>query len=298
MRYSFLEFLKMNEVEYKERMFIKEISPIRIGGIAKVIVYPDSFSKMILTVNFLVENKITYKVVGRISNILFRDEDIGLVLIKTDKLKSKEIHNNRISLFCGDTLYENIVTLAKEGYGGISELSGIPGSIGGMIAGNAGAFGKSISDVLSSAEIYIPSEGKVTIIENENMMFEYRNSIIKQSDFIILRAEITLKTSDYRQTLEEISRFKKMRCNTQPTGYPSLGSVFKRPNGRYAAKLIEDAGLKGASCGDMMVSEKHAGFFVNTGAATSRDFRMLIEKVKNAVYEKYGIKLEEEIEIL
>lgn len=298
MRCSFLEFLKMNEVEYKEKVFIREISPVRIGGIAKVIVYPDNFAKMILTVNFLVENKITYKVVGRISNILFRDEDIGIVLIKTDRLKSKEIHKNRISLFCGDTLYENIIALAKEGYGGISELSGIPGSIGGMIAGNAGAFGKSISDVLSLAEIYIPGERKVTIIKNEDIMFEYRNSIIKQSDFIILRAEITLESSDFYKTLKEISHFKEMRCNTQPVGYPSLGSVFKRPEGRYAAKLIEDAGLKGMSCGDMMVSEKHAGFFVNTGAATSRDFRMLIEKVKNAIYEKYGIKLEEEIEIL
>ncbi len=298
MREQFIEFLKMNEVEYKEKVLIRDLSPVRIGGVASVIVYPDNFAKMILAVNFLVENKILYKVIGKISNILFSDEDISMVLIKTDKLKSKEIYEDRICLFCGDSVCENAINLARDGYGGLSELSGIPGSLGGMIAGNAGAFGKTIGDVLSFAEVYIPSEKRTAIIKKEDMMLGYRTSVFKNTDLIILRAELVLELSDPTQILNEIYQYKDMRRKTQPTGYPSLGSVFKRPIGTYAAKLIEDAGLKGISCGDASVSEKHSGFFINKGTATSNDFILLIEQVKNAVNNKYGILLEEEIEIL
>ena len=298
MRESLLGFLKVNEVEYKESVSIREISPVKIGGTASIIIYPNNLKMLITVVNFLFENQIPYKIIGRISNILFRDDIIETVLIKTDKLKNIEISDEKAKFLCGDTIFENAVKLAKSGYSGISELSGIPGSIGGMMTNNAGAFGKSMSDIVNCAYVYFPKERKAEVLSKTEMMLGYRTSVFQSIESIVLQIEINLHKAPVQEILSEIYSIRSTRAKTQPVGSPSLGSVFKKPAVGYAAKLIEDAGLKGASIGDAQISKIHSGFIINKGSATSKDYRLLIEYVKSVIHREYGITLEEEIEYL
>ena len=159
MEKDLLDFLKVNEVEYKENVETKHFSPIKIGGIAGIVIYPDSESKMISALNFLSENKIYYKVIGKASNLLFPDNKIATVLIKSDKLRGFEILDDGVMKFsAGESLLANARKLASLGIGGISELCGIPGSIGGLVRNNAGAFGKEIGELVKFVTVYSPVE--------------------------------------------------------------------------------------------------------------------------------------------
>lgn len=299
MEKDLLDFLKVNEVEYKENVETKHFSPIKIGGIADIVIYPDSESKMISALNFLLGNEICYKVIGKTSNILFPDNKIVTVLIKSDKLRGFEILDDGVKFSTGESLLANARKLASLGIGGISELCGIPGSIGGLVRNNAGAFGKEIGELVKFVTVYSPAERQIIRFTNRDISFAYRNSRLKSQDFVILSAELklpyNLSTSD---VLGEIEKYKNLRRASQPIDKPSLGSVFKRPPCDFAARLIDESGLKGFSIGGAEVSKKHAGFIVNNGNATSNDFRALSNYVKQTVFERHGVQLEEEIEFL
>jgi UDP-N-acetylmuramate dehydrogenase len=299
MKKDLLDFLKVNEVEYKENVETKHFSPIKIGGIADIVIYPDSESKMISALNFLSENKIYYKVIGKASNLLFPDNKIATVLIKSDKLRGFEISDDGVKFSAGESLLANARKLASLGIGGISELCGIPGSIGGLVRNNAGAFGKEIGELVKFVTVYSPAERQIIRFTNRDISFAYRSSKLKSQDFVILSAELKLpydlSTSD---VLGEIEKYKNLRRASQPIDKPSLGSVFKRPPCDFAARLIDESGLKGFSIGGAEVSKKHAGFIVNNGNATSNDFCALTNYVKQTVFERHGVQLEEEIEFL
>jgi UDP-N-acetylmuramate dehydrogenase len=299
MKKDLLDFLKVNEVEYKENVETKHFSPIKIGGIADIVIYPDSEIKMISAFNFLSENKIYYKVIGKASNLLFPDNKISTVLIKSDKLRGFEILDDGVKFSTGESLLANSRKLASLGIGGISELCGIPGSIGGLVRNNAGAFGKEIGELVKFVTVYSPAERQIIRFTNRDISFAYRSSKLKSQDFVILSAELklpyNLSTSDI---LGEIEEYKNLRRASQPTDKPSLGSVFKRPPCDFAARLIDESGLKGFSIGGAEVSKKHAGFIVNNGNATSNDFRALSNYVKQTVFARHGVQLEEEIEFL
>ena len=299
MKKDLLDFLKVNEVEYKENVETKHFSPRKIGGIADIVIYPDSESKMISALNFLSGNEICYKVIGKTSNILFPDNKIATVLIKSDKLRGFEILDDGVKFSTGESLLANSRKLASLGIGGISELCGIPGSIGGLVRNNAGAFGKEIGELVKFVTVYSPAERQIIRFTNGDISFAYRSSKLKSQDFVILSAELklpyNLSTSD---VLGEIEKYKNLRRASQPIDKPSLGSVFKRPPCDFAARLIDESGLKGFSIGGAEVSKKHAGFIVNNGNATSNDFRALSNYVKQTVFERHGVQLEEEIEFL
>ena len=202
-----------------------------------------------------------------------------------------------IRLYAGERLSVLSYLLAKEGVGDFSALSGIPGSIGGMIKNNAGAFGIEISDVIKSVVVYSPMERRILCLSAEDAKFGYRSSIFCSLPFVILYADFRIKHDMPEKLQKHIMEVKEKRMKTQPLEFPSLGSVFKRHTGDYAARLIDNANLKGYAIGDAQVSQKHAGFIVNKGNATFEDFVSLVEYVKNVVFQKYGVLLEEEIEI-
>ena len=299
MKKDLLDFLKVNEVEYKENVMAKSFSSVKIGGIANIVIYPNSESKIISALDFLEKNKICYKIIGKASNILFPDTQINTVLIKPDELRGVEMSSSSVRFSSGETLSANARKLAAFGIGGISELCGIPGSIGGLIRNNAGAFGREIGELVKSVLAYAPKEMRIIHFENKDLLFSYRDSIFKSRELVILNAELNLNFDlPITDIISEIEMYRNLRRQSQPTGFPSLGSVFKRPLGDFAARLIEISGLKGFSIGGAEVSRKHAGFIINKGNATSNDFCLLVDYIKQTVLKLYGVKLEEEIEFL
>ena len=293
------DFLKMNDVEYKIGASLKAISPIKIGPKEAFLVYPDSQGKLILLVKFLKNAEIKYKILGRMSNVLFCDENYNGIVIRTDRMSRYSIIGNCVTALCGVSLPLLAKAVCKAGLSGLEGLSGIPGSMGGAVIGNAGAFGSEIGDVVSSVDCYDFDRGEIINLPAEYLLFSYRNSIFKEKNWIILSVNLKLTESDRSAVESEMERCCNIRRKTQPTTSPSLGSTFKRPGeGLYAARLIDECGLKGHSVGGAMISEKHAGFIINSGDATARDYIGLSDFVAKCVYMKYGILLEREIELI
>lgn len=298
MKRELLDFLKMNEVEYKENLQFSNFSSVKIGGIATVVIFPDTEEKIINTIDFLRKNKFDYKVIGRLTNLLISNNIEDIIFVKTDKLRGVYVFEKKIRLYAGERTNALTSFFAKKGIASFCGLSGIPGSIGGMIASNAGAFGTEISDIIETAVAYSPNEKALKLLNKEAMSFGYRKSVFQNSDLVLLYADFRVIEDTEDTIVRRNSEIRSKRLSTQPLSYPSLGSIFKRPNGDFAARLIDKSGLKGFSIGDAEVSEKHAGFIINKGNATFEDFRAVVEYVKQIVYEKYGILLEEEIETI
>lgn len=297
MKRELLDFLKMNEVEYQENLCLRKYSSVKIGGIASVVIFPDTVEKMITAIDFLWKNKIDYKIFGRLTNVLIADDPIFSVIIKTDNIRGVYKYDGRISLYAGERLSSISYKLASQGIDGFCELSGIPGSIGGMIKNNAGAFGVEVSDIIESAVVYSPDDGESIILNSGDMKFEYRDSIFMHESLVILYADFKIKQNDPKAILSKITELKERRCKSQPLSYPSLGSVFKKLPFDSASRIIDEAGLKGLAIGGAQISEKHAGFIINKGNASFEDYKKLLEYVKRTVYDKYGVSLIEEIEI-
>ena len=293
-----LDFLKMNEVEYKENLCLKKYSSARIGGIAPIVIFPNTEQKMITALDFLLNNQINFRVLGGMTNVLINDEHIEYVVIKTDKMRGVDKSLDKIRLCAGERLSYLSQKLALDGIDVFYKLSGIPGSIGGMIKSNAGAFGMEISDIIESAVVYSLKERRKICLDAKDMDFGYRDSIFKYEPLIVLYADFRISRDNPEAIALRMADIRQCRMKSQPQNVPSLGSVFKRPIGDFAARLIDEAGLKGVSIGDAQVSKKHAGFIINKGNASFEDFKRLVEYVKHVVYEKYKVMLEEEIEII
>ena len=299
MNREILGFLKMNDVEYRENVLLSSLSPIRIGNAAKIIAYPDSEAKIVNLLRFLWNNEIKYKILGRMSNTLPPDEKYEGVLIRTDRLKELSIRQDSLFVCAGASLSYVSVMLGSEGLSGFEAICGIPGSIGGAVSGNAGAFGREMSDLVESVRAYDIADDQIIDLTNAECHFNYRDSIFHEKDFLILSVRFKLIRSDKDSVIFQMRQVADIRKKTQPIDMPSLGSSFKRPSaGVSAAKLIDECGLKGFRIGGAAVSEKHAGFIVNLGRATAKDYIDLSDYVKKCVFEKYKIQLEREIEIM
>lgn len=294
-----LGFLKINDVKYEENRLLRDFSPVKIGGIARLIVYPENEWALIDTVRFLENKNIQYKILGRMSNVLPPDDEYTDVLIKTDKMSSLNVNSNKIYASAGVCLpYIAAKSVGLE-LSGIEELSGIPGSIGGAICGNAGAFGREISEIVSFVRCYDVYSGEVFSLPPEKCCFAYRDSIFKNESLVILGVELSLTSSTMTEVRKRIYSFREKRMASQPVHSGSLGSTFKRTSdGVSAAYYIDRCGLKGYSIGDAQVSLKHAGFIVNTGSATARDYLLLMNHISDAVKEQFKVELEPEIKIL
>ncbi len=299
MNREIIDFLKMNDVEYKEELKLSKISPIKIGGAADTVAYPKSEEELVMLVEFLNKSINPYKILGRMSNVLPPDEKYGGTLIRTDRINTHSLDGNILEVGAGASMPTIAKILCDRGLSGFEGLSGIPGSIGGAVVGNAGAFGREISDLVIDLKIYDLEVKKIICLSADQCGFSYRDSDFKRRPWIILSVRLNLSRSDTFAVASEMNRIRQIRKNTQPTDKLSLGSTFKRPSESIsAARLIDQCGLKSFSVGGAKVSEKHAGFIINNGGATAADYIQLSDLAAKCVYEKYNIKLYREIEIM
>lgn len=298
MSQRFTDFMKLSDVKYIRDFDVSSISSIRVGGKTKYLVKPDNEDKLISVLDFLVEENLKYIVVGGMTNILPRDEYYDGAIISTANLRNYFRAENVITVGTGIKLSELIMKASRLGLGGAESLFGIPGSIGGAVSGNAGAYGNSVSDFLIRARIYDPKKRKILVLENQEMNFSYRNSCIKSSSLVILSASFAFIQRAKADIDADFQKYTALRKNTQPYGERSLGSIFKRCGDVPTSLLIDKIGLKGYRIGGAEVSEKHAGFIVNRGGAKAKDIRALILTIKKRILLEYGLLPEEEIQYM
>lgn len=270
----------------------------RIGGPAEAFVTVNNEEELLSVLQLCSENCEKVTIVGNGSNLLVSDQGIQGVVIKTggDFLKM-DIADNKVIVGSGLLMSKFCTQLAKAGLSGLEFAGGIPGSVGGGVYMNAGAYGGALSDKLISVK-YIDEDLNICEKEKKDLELGYRHSFFCGKKCIILKCEFELEKGNSSDISAKITEYNKMRSDKQPLEYPSAGSTFKRPDGYFAGKLIEDSGLKGYKIGGAQVSEKHAGFVINTGDATAEDVLKLIEYIKKVVYNKFGVMLEEEIRLI
>ena len=296
---EFLEVFSALGIEYELNYYLSLSSSFHIGGAADVAVFPKNEGEISTIVSELKKTAIRFEVIGKGSNVLFADDGYRGVIIFTKNMSEIICRGNKISAMCGVTL-ATLSNLARDNsLCGLEFARGIPGSVGGAVVMNAGAFGGDIKDSLISSRALDMRTGEVICIIGEENNLGYRQSIYSENkELICLSAEFELKQGNVSDIDAKMREYSTLRREKQPLEYPSCGSFFKRPEGFFAGKLIEDCGLKGFSVGGAQVSEKHAGFIVNTGNATARDIIKLGEVVQRAVFEKFGVKLEREVKYI
>ena len=270
----------------------------RIGGGAEVMAFPRSAEELaqILKTSALLDVKPA--ILGAGTNILAPDEGIqGLVICLKDCLSGMEqLEGNRIRVAAGVTMTRAAVFAAGLGLSGLEFAHGIPGTVGGGVYMNAGAYGGEIKDICQSVEV-MDMTGDVHVYTAEDMKFSYRHSVLEEKQGIVVSAVFCLEPKPEQEIRARMKELQAKRTASQPLDLPSAGSAFKRPVGAYAAALIDEAGLKGFAVGDAAISRKHAGFAVNLGHATAADMRELLKQVSDIVYEKSGFRLEPEVRI-
>lgn len=272
----------------------------RIGGPAKRMAFPTETEQVILLVSFAQELGITPLLVGNGTNLLVGDRGIDGLVINTkgmDKITLGE-NEGEIVAQAGASLTRTALFALENGLSGLEFAHGIPGSVGGGISMNAGAYGGEMKDVLVGAAILFPEEG-VKYLTCEELHLSYRHTIINEHpDAVVLYGVFCLQRGDKAEIKAKMDELMVRRKSSQPLEYPSAGSFFKRPTGYFAGALIEQANCKGMTVGDAQVSEKHAGFLINTGHATCTDVLALMEAVQKKVYEMHGVSLEPEVKII
>lgn len=270
----------------------------KVGGPADFLLKPKTEDEIKKLIEFLKNENIPYIVIGNGSNLLVKDGGIRGVVIKiADNFNKFEIEDTKVIAQSGALLSFMGKAILNKSLTGFEFAAGIPGTLGGAIAMNAGAYGGEMKDIVKSVRL-IDSKGNIIELSNKEMEFEYRRSLISKSDYIVLSAIMELKEGNFDEIKGYMKELTKSRVTKQPLNLPSAGSTFKRPEGHFAAKLIEDSGLKGLTLGGARVSEKHSGFVVNIGDAKAKDIIELINVVKSTVYSKFGVMLEEEVKIL
>ncbi len=272
----------------------------KIGGAAEFALFPLDTDAFIGAVSTLSDNGIKFMTVGNGSNLLFPDEGYDGVVVITTQMKNIRADGNRIYADAGAPLTKAALAARDASLTGLEFAYGIPASVGGAVYMNAGAYGGDISGVLISCRAYDTVRQTVITLENTDCDFSYRNSLFEKSGarYHIIDTVFELTAGDKTEISETMNELISRRREKQPLEYPSAGSAFKRLDGYFTAKLIDDAGLKGYSVGGAEVSTKHAGFIINKGNATAKDVRELCEHIQKVIFEKYGLNIEREIRIV
>lgn len=277
---------------------MKKHTTFRIGGAADYYVMPHSAEEVAELIQACNQEQISYTILGNGSNLLVGDAGYRGVVIQIYKNFSDiEIADNEISVKAGALLSAVAKKALENSLAGFEFAAGIPGTIGGAVVMNAGAYGGEMKDVVKTVTV-LTKEGTVRVLEREELSFGYRTSIIEKEQYIVLKVTIQLDKGEAEAIKAEMDRLREQRTSKQPLDRPSAGSTFKRPEGQFAGKLIMDAGLRGFSVGDAQVSEKHCGFVINKGQATAAEVNELIEEVTKQVEEKFGVRLEPEVKRL
>ncbi|MBQ1519259.1 MAG: UDP-N-acetylmuramate dehydrogenase [Ruminococcus sp.] len=277
---------------------LSEYITFRFGGPCRALISINSASSAASLLRYLKDNSIKYGILGRGSNVIVSDDGFdGVILLFGSDFASIELDGNTMRCDAGALLASACVHAQQQGLSGMENLFGIPGTVGGALYMNAGAYGSEMKDVVVSAE-YIDDDCLIKNIDAEDMDLSYRHSFFSGSGKIITSVTMKLDSGEPSAIKAAMNECMNKRSSKQPLEYPSAGSTFKRPEGSYASLLIDQCGLKGLSCGGAMVSEKHSGFVINKGYATCADVLELCEKVKDIVKEKTGYVLELEPVIL
>ena len=270
----------------------------KVGGKASLIVYPKDEKKLIKLLKFAKLKDIKYMILGNGSNTLFSSKDYDGIIIKLDELNDIDFNENKVRVGAGYSLMKLSAQAARRSLAGLEFASGIPGTIGGAVYMNAGAYKSDMGYIVQKVKVLTP-DFKVITMTNKELNFHYRDSFFRHhKGYICLEATLKLAKGDKHEIQAVNDERKKRRLETQPLEYPSAGSVFRNPEGLFAGKLIEDIGLKGLTKGGAQVSKKHANFIINKGNASPEDIKELIDFITNAVYEKYGVKLKVEQEFI
>jgi len=294
------ENLGIADVKVDEPM--SKHTSFKIGGTADVFVKANSIDNLKAILNFSKQNGIEYTIIGNGSNLLVKDNGIRGIVIKLDfkdiKIENLNDKQVKVTAEAGAMLGSLAQTLAKENISGFEFASGIPGTIGGAVRMNAGAYGGEFKDIVVKTKC-MDENGNIIVLNNEEQKFSYRHSIFSEEKLIILETELLLNIEENSEEIRrKMAEYLESRKAKQPLNFPSAGSTFKRGADFITAKLIDECGLKGFSIGGAQVSEIHAGFVVNTGNATAEDVLNLVNYVKEKVFEKFGKEIELEIEVL
>lgn len=293
---------ELEQIVGEEAVFVDEPmnkhTTFRIGGTADYFVNPSGIEQIAAVIRLCRGQQVPYFVMGNGSNLLVGDGGFRGVIVQIyDRFQHISWHGNRAVVQAGCLLSKFGNEAAVKGLSGFEFATGIPGTMGGAVAMNAGAYGGEIKDCLINATL-MDTDGYTGLYSADELELGYRTSIALKNDLIVLKAEIRLKEGNPDEIRRRLRELREARKQKQPLEFPSAGSTFKRPEGYFAGKLIEDAGLKGYRCGGAMISEKHSGFLINFDNATAEDVLNLVQVVQKGVFEQFGVELELEIKKL
>ena len=293
------ELESMNITKYEKDVLMKNYTTYRVGGKAKYIVYPKNVNSLIKLIKYLKSNNIKFKILGNGSNLLFSDKCYDGVLIKLSEFNDiKFIGKTKLRVGAGYNLIKLSLLTAKKSLTGLEFASGIPGTVGGSVFMNAGAYKSDMGYVVESVKVLTPDLNIINL-ENKEMNFHYRTSFLKKHpDYICLEVTIKLNKGK-KEVIEELIRERRQRrLDSQPLEYPSAGSVFRNPPDDFAGRLIEESGLKGKKQGGAMISSKHANFVINYKNAKAEDIKYLIDLAHKEVKDNYNVDLKIEQEFV
>ena len=297
---SLRDVIKEQNIPYRESVSAKTLSTFRIGGIAPLVIEPQCANELINAVRLAYTHRVPFAVIGRGSNVLFGDESIQTVLIRTCAVDGVRHTKNGAIADCGVPIAGLSLATARRGFADLCFACGIPGTLGGTLLMNAGAHGHSISELVRSVEVYLYEKDDIETWFNEQLNYSYRNSIFQTVKAVILSAELVFQESaETEEILSKISALRTERALTQPTDQPSAGSVFKRTEEHVPlSRILDELGLKGLRVGGASVSQKHAGFIVNDSNATAKDVKELIRLIQNIVEKERGIQPKPELRFI
>ena len=297
------EIIKRLEQTVESDQFLRE-EPMkkhitfRVGGPAACFLTPSTKEQIREILHICQEEKTPYFILGNGSNLLVSDQGFdGVVLQVYKNMNQVTVEGEHLRVQAGALLSATARKALEAGLTGMEFAAGIPGTMGGAAVMNAGAYGGEMKDILESVTVLTP-EGEQKELNNEELQLGYRTSVVKEKGYIVLEAVLSLKKGDPEAIKSRMDELKEQRVTKQPLEYPSAGSTFKRPEGYFAGKLIQDAGLRGYQVGGAQVSEKHCGFVINKENATAKDVVDLIHDVQRIVYEKFQVQLETEVKFL
>lgn len=277
---------------------MKEYTTFRVGGEAESIILIQQEEELARLISYLTQIEQDYFILGNGSNLLVGDKGYRGVVMKFDgPMEQITVEGTRIIAKAGALLSKVAVTAKENSLTGLEFAAGIPGSIGGGVVMNAGAYDGEMKQIVETVRV-MDNEGQITTLDNDTMEFGYRTSIIKNRPYIVLEVVLRLAEGNQEQISIKMEELNNLRKSKQPLEYPSAGSTFKRPHGYYAGKLIMDAGMRGYRIGGAQVADKHCGFIINTGKATAADIREVIEEVQERVKERFHVSLEPEVVFL
>ncbi len=290
------ELNKKNIGEIKENVSFKSLTTFKTGGIAKYVISPSNIDNLKYVLKILKENEVPFKVFGNGSNILVSDNDYDGVIIKLNLLNEIKNEDEIFTVEAGYSMMKLAIDCSKSGYSGLEWACGIPGTIGGAVYMNAGAYKASLSDILISVKV-LDEKYNIKEYKKDELEYSYRSSIFMKKEWIILSATLKLEKKDTELIMNIVNDRKERRITSQPLSFPSAGSVFRNPEGDFAGRLIEECHLKGQMIGGAQISDKHANFIINRESATSSDIKELMDLAIEEVNDKFKIKLKVEQEL-